>query len=87
MSNARRKADLMLSEVDDDLIVFEPRSGQAHLLNPTAAAIFELSDGRMSDEALAAAIAEAVGGDPAAILLDVSGAISELIALGLLERV
>src|SRR5438132_14178390 len=45
--------------IDDELVVFDPRSGEAHVLNRTGAYVWSLCDGTRSFEAPASALAEA----------------------------
>lgn len=65
MSNARpRKAGaLEINEADDGLVVYDSAHDMVHHLNPTAALIFELSDGTRDIDAIAVILAEAFGLD------------------------
>jgi hypothetical protein len=52
----RHTGNLTVSEVDDGLIVEEPITGQVHHLNPTAAIVFSLIDGLLTDDEIAAEV-------------------------------
>jgi PqqD family protein of HPr-rel-A system len=43
--------------MDDDVVIYDPRSGQGHVLNATAAHVWGLLDGERTTHALAEAVA------------------------------
>ena len=49
-----RRADLILRRVRDELVVYDTELHQAHCLNATAAAVFELCDGERTPRLIAA---------------------------------
>lgn len=57
-SRPRRFRSLRLEESDVGFLVRDPERSTAHLLNPTAAVIFELCDGTRDSDAIAATIAQ-----------------------------
>jgi PqqD family protein of HPr-rel-A system len=78
-----RRIDGLLSErIDNELLVFNPATNEGHALNDTAAAVFNLCDGRTDRAAMAAALAGEFGlpADPAVLDL----ALSELRDAGLI---
>ena len=81
----RVKTDLLAEVVEDDLVVLVPETDQVHLLNATAAAIYELCDGTRSAGQIAAELRHLVGNPPDEIERDVSRALEELVEKGLLE--
>jgi radical SAM protein with 4Fe4S-binding SPASM domain len=81
----RRRRELVVEEVEDGLVVLDEKKGDAHALNATAAAIFELLDGTRDLAALARFIAGTTGASEERVLADVKRAIDELAAKGLLE--
>ncbi|MCW5853471.1 MAG: PqqD family protein [Anaerolineae bacterium] len=56
-----RKARLFVTELADDLIVYDESANQLHTLNPTAAFIWRLCDGRTSVADIAAQFGQAYG--------------------------
>jgi hypothetical protein len=59
----RKAAELEVNEADDGLVVYDPVHDMVHHLNPTAATIFELCDGRRDADAIAVILAEVYGLD------------------------
>jgi PqqD family protein of HPr-rel-A system len=84
-TNARPLArpDVSAYPLDDEIVIYTPADGQAFVLNPTAARIWELCDGTRTDAAMAREIAEAYGQDEARVLADVRELIAGLHAAGL----
>lgn len=81
----RRRADLLVEDVDDGLVAIDERRGTAHAMNATAAAVFELLDGVRGVDAIVSLVAEATGTERARVSEDVRRAVDELAARGLLE--
>jgi coenzyme PQQ synthesis protein D (PqqD) len=61
VSNERpaRVAGLEAHEVDDGLIVYQPSTDRVHYLNATAAVVYELCSGELSEAEIAARVGEA----------------------------
>ena len=53
----RRRVDIVRRQVDEEMLLFDPKSQQAHFLNPTADLIWELCDGARSVDKIAGEIA------------------------------
>jgi hypothetical protein len=71
-----RSADVTLQQVGQEAILYDRRNGRAHVINKSAARIWELCDGRATVEQIAGAFAasynmpvSAVHGDVATILM------------------
>jgi hypothetical protein len=58
---AARSDGLVVERFDDETLIYDLEHDKVHHLNPTAAAVFELCDGRTRVAALAAAAAERLG--------------------------
>ena len=54
----RVRADLAVVELDGEAVVYDERSSQLHLLNPTATLVFKLCDGSVTVKELAADMAD-----------------------------
>jgi len=81
----RRRADLFRRDVEEELLLYDPRTGEVFLLNGTAAAIFELCDGSRSPQAIADEILTVLPADPDQVLADVHRILEEFTKGGLLE--
>ncbi|MCO5167152.1 MAG: PqqD family peptide modification chaperone [Planctomycetes bacterium] len=81
----RRREDLIVEEVEDGLVALDEARGEAHALNATAAAVWELLDGRRDVAAVAGIIADVTGAAPDRVLADVEAAVADLAARGLLQ--
>jgi hypothetical protein len=82
----KRRSNLLSHDVEDDLLVYDPLTGEAILLNGTAAAIFELLDGQRTPLDIASAIVATVPGDLDIVQADVQKFIGQLAQLQLLEE-
>jgi PqqD family protein of HPr-rel-A system len=82
----RLSPDVLRREVEDELLLYDPRTGETLLLNVTAACVAELCDGTRDHEAIVRAIASIVPGTETSILAtDVERALAELRAAGMIE--
>jgi hypothetical protein len=77
------RADVTLQRVGDDAILHDPRDGQAHVINATAAQVWELADGRSLDD-LATAFAAPYGLTADDVRADVVELLDHFDRLGLL---
>lgn len=77
---------MVLRQVDDDLLVYDPEKKATHLLNMTAAAILDLCDGSTPPPSIAGAIASVTTADPAKVLADVETLLLELAEKGLITE-
>jgi PqqD family protein of HPr-rel-A system len=71
--------------LDDELVVYEPRTGQAYVLNPTAAQIWALCDGSHSLGSIAEALATRYGLAQQQALADVQACVEALVRAGVLN--
>jgi PqqD family protein of HPr-rel-A system len=80
-----RDPTLPFQRMDEETIVIDPRAREVHLLNETAARIWELLETPSSIDELCAALAdEYEGATPAALRAEVEGFLSDLGGKGLL---
>ena len=56
-----RQPDLQINPMEDGCVVYQPGHDQVHFLNPTAALVLELCDGRNDAHEIEAFVAEAYG--------------------------
>ncbi len=81
----RRREDLLIREVEDELLVYDPRSGETFLLNETAATIFDLLDGQTPIPLIAQEVLAVLPADPEIVRADVEGIIVQFREKGLVE--
>ncbi len=80
------RADVRLQRVGREAILHDARNGQAHVINASAARVWELCDGRPFDD-LVAAFAEPYDMPPETVRGDVQQVLDGFRRLGLLESV
>ena len=81
----RQAAGLVGCPVQDELLLYDPRSDRVVALNLSARAIWALCDGRHSAADVAVTLGKDLGLPPDALTGDVGRAISELRDAGFLE--
>jgi PqqD family protein of HPr-rel-A system len=82
---AMARADVTLQRVGPEAILHDALSGQAHVINASAARVWELCDGRPMDDLLTA-FAEPYGLAPEAVRDDVERVLAGFRELGLLTE-
>jgi len=83
MHHRARRDDLVFTEVEDQLVIYDTLAHVTHCLNPAAALVWRLADGSRDEAALAAALAAGHGPDGAPSLLAL--ALERLRECGLVE--
>jgi PqqD family protein of HPr-rel-A system len=79
--------DLKIKRVAADLVLYDPSNGDVHMLNATAANVFQLCDGSHTPEEIARALVESFEGvDYARAYEDVKSALDTLEAKNLVVR-
>jgi len=81
----RRRRDVRVEVVEDGLVVQTADGQSVHLLNRTAAFIWERCDGSHTIEAIVGDLADETGEGPARLSADVAAALADLHDKGLLE--
>ena len=83
--NARQ--NLKTKRVSGDLVLYDPSNGDVHMLNATAARVFQLCDGSHTPEEMAKVLVESFDGvDYAQAFEDVKSALDTLEAKNLVLR-
>lgn len=72
------------TELDGEVVLYDEQTGRVHVLNHSGAVVWQLLDGTASVGEIAAAIAEASGGDLDAVTFDVLALVRMLADLGVL---
>jgi hypothetical protein len=81
----RRRTDIVLQDVGGEAILIDPRTDEAHVLNGSAARLWELCDGVRSMDELAAEFGAIYDLTAADVIDDVREVVAELIRLDLVE--
>jgi hypothetical protein len=80
----RPREDLLLGGVADKALVLDRAGGRAHVLNSSAAWIWNLLDGERSVDDVVAVVVSASGLEPVRIRADVTATVERFVAAGLL---
>lgn len=77
--------NLFFEEVGDGIVVYDPRTKMAHVLNPAAAAVLLLCEGRMVTSRVVTLVSDQVGCPPDVVRPDVEAIISSFAREGLVD--
>ena len=80
-----RSADVTLQYVGQEAILYDRRHGRAHVINSTAARIWELCDGQATLDDIAGRVAAAYGLPLAAVQDDVANMITTFAKVGVVR--
>ena len=80
-----RRGDVSLKRTGDEALLLDERNGQVHVLNGTAAEVWELCAGDSTVEGVATALASSYGLGQEAVRDDVENIVETFRELGLLE--
>ncbi|MCL4541097.1 MAG: PqqD family protein [Chloroflexi bacterium] len=73
------------TNLEGELVLYDPRAEHVHILNSTAALIWQLCDGIRDKSAIAGEVAEGFGASRRDVTRDVVSAIRQLYDAGLVE--
>ncbi len=76
---------MVAEELDGQLVLLDEQTARLHVLNPTAALVWQCLDGEADVATLSAEIAEEVGADHDTVYRDVCDLVGRLAQDGLLE--
>ena len=79
-----RRADVSLKRTGDDALLLDARSDRVHVLNASAAKVWELCAKESTIDGLSAALAQEYGLEPGAVHGDVERIVETFRELGLL---
>lgn len=74
----RKKSNLEIKEVEEDLIIYDPSKDAIFLLNKTAKIVLEMCDGNFSVKEMADIISQTLNLDKKEILEDLKKSLNEL---------
>jgi PqqD family protein of HPr-rel-A system len=81
----RVRTDVTVTDLDDEMLVYDPANGSTHALNFTAALVWELCDGTHTLDAIAAELETGFKLPAAQASADASALVEQLHGLGLLQ--
>jgi hypothetical protein len=84
ISNPIRNLNTLWKRFNDEIVTLNTETRQYHVLNATAAIVFEMSSGEQQLEDIAEVIADAYAIDPNQALADVRETISGMEKIGLI---
>lgn len=82
----KRRSDVAAAEVDGEVVLYDERSGELHVLNPTAGLVWARCDGTASLADMIDELAAAFSVDRRRVAHDVMAVVRHLDGLGLLEE-
>ncbi len=83
----KRRTDVTREDVDDETVIYDPKSRNVHHMNPIAGVIWELCDGNRTTREIAEEIVAVLEADPSQVEGDVNKTIQDLQEKALLEEV
>jgi hypothetical protein len=85
MQRLNKRSDILVEEIDDEVVIYDPRTHRVHHLNPMASIIWELFDVSLNSKNIAREIVDVLQADPLKVEKDVQEILKELQEKGLLE--
>jgi len=82
----RQAEGVMLTDADEESILYDPNQGNVHILNETGASIWNLCDGKRTIEEIAKIIEEEFEAEDESVLEDVREFVDELEKQGLIVK-
>jgi hypothetical protein len=77
--------DIIARQMQEEILLYDSKKDSTHLLNPTAAAIWEMCDGTRTPEEIAKEILQVLSADRKTVRTDVERIIREFSENGLLR--
>ena len=85
VQNLKKRTDLLVEEIEDEVIIYDPRTHRVHHLNPMASIIWELFDVSVSPQEIVKEIVDALNTESQKVEKDVQETLKHLQEKGLLE--
>ncbi len=85
MKNLKKRSDLLIEEIEDEVVIYDPRTHYVHHLNPMASIIWELFDVLPNSTDITKEIVAVLRADPSNVEKDVQETLGNLQRKGLLE--
>lgn len=85
MQSLKKRTDLLVEEIEDEVVIYDPRTHYVHHLNPMASIIWELFDVSVSPQEIVKEIADSLNAESQKVEKDVQETLKHLQEKGLLE--
>ena len=85
MQELKKRPDLLVEEIEDEIVIYDPKTHCVHHLNPMARIIWDLYDVFPSTEDITKEIVDVLNTDPSKVEKDVLETLDQLQGKGLLE--
>ena len=85
MQSLKKRLDLLVEEIEDEVVIYDPRTHYVHHLNPMASIIWELFDVSVSPQEIVKEIVDSLNAESQKVEKDVQETLKHLQEKGLLE--
>ena len=85
MQSLKKRPDLLIEEIEDEVVIYDPRTHRVHHLNPMASIIWELFEVCSSPKEIAKEIVDVLKTDSSTVEKDVQETLKQLQKKRLLE--
>ncbi len=85
MQSLKKRSDLLVEEIEEEVIIYDPRTHRVHHLNPMASIIWELFDVSVSPQEIVKEIVDVLKTDSSTVEKDVQETLKQLQKKRLLE--
>ena len=85
MQSLKKRPDLLIEEIEDEVVIYDPRTQRVHHLNPMASIIWELFGVCSCPEEIAREIVDVLKTDSSTVEKDVQETLKQLQKKRLLE--
>jgi len=81
----RKKSHILSEELDDEKVLYDPKTQNTYALNPMAAVIWDLCDGEHTPAQIAEEVLSVLEADQSQVLSDVIRTVNEFLEKDLVE--
>ena len=85
MQSLKKRTDLLVEEIEDEVVIYDPKTHYVHHLNPMASIIWELFDVSVSPQEIVKEIVDSLNAESQKVEKDVLETLKHLQKKGLLE--
>ena len=85
MQSLKKRTDLLVEEIEDEVVIYDPKTHYVHHLNPMASIIWELFDVSVSPQEIVKEIVDSLNAESQKVEKDVQETLKHLQKKGLLE--
>jgi len=85
VQSLKKRTDLLVEEIEDEVVIYDPKTHYVHHLNPMASIIWELFDVSVSPQEIVKEIVDSLNAESQKVEKDVQETLKHLQKKGLLE--